>query len=231
MGRFEPEVESVVLVQVANRMHRSIGIRQSGILGSSAKMQEMLERQMVSDVATITALLITDLGVLFVLIARPKERVMLWFGTTAIVLGVRHGLTAGAELLVRLGLDLPWPVLLRVEYLLGAVALTVGYLSVLCLVREPLKGWWHRGVVGTGVALSFARALLERMDRPERFTLRGLDHVVSKGRGDVSRRRPAAPCVAILHHLPAPGSPPAGGSRCPGRRWPDRPPHPRRSSG
>lgn len=151
MADFDPAPSSLLVVQVANQMHRSSGIRQSVIIGTTTQMREMLERQVVLDVATITALIFLGLGFLFVFIARPQERTMLWFGSMSIVLGVRHGLTGGSELLLRLGLDAPWPILLRIEYLLGAIALTAGYLSVLCFVRQPLDGWGHRASIGVGI--------------------------------------------------------------------------------
>ena len=151
MADFDPSSESLLVVQVANQMHRSSGIRQSVIIGTTTQMREMLERQVVLDVATITALLFLGLGFLFVFIARPQERTMLWFGSTSIVLGIRHGLTGGSELLLRLGLEASWPILLRTEYLLGAIALTTGYLSVLSFVRVPAKTWGHRAIVAVGL--------------------------------------------------------------------------------
>ena len=160
MAEFAPAPHSTLVVQVANQRHRSSGIRQSVTLGTSTQMRELLERQVVLDVATITALLFLGLSFLFVFIARPQERTMLWFGTTSIVFGLRHGLTGGSELLLRLGLDAPWPVLLRIEYLLGAIALTTGYLSVLSFVRQPLTSWGHRASVATGVLTSVVVVLI-----------------------------------------------------------------------
>ena len=151
MGDFEPAPMSTLVVHVSNRVHRSSGIRQSVILGTTSQMREGLERQVILDVATITALLFLGLGFLFVFLARPKERTMLWFAATSITMGIRHGLTGGSELLLRLGLDAPWPVLLRAEYLLGAIALTTGYLCVLAFVRVPPQSKGHRAIIAVGI--------------------------------------------------------------------------------
>ncbi|EMJ97571.1 MULTISPECIES: adenylate/guanylate cyclase domain-containing protein [unclassified Leptospira] len=114
---FVPHSKQVDLVMyISNHYHRNGGFQMPILLGDSAEIFSARDRNRITSAFLAGALLIMGLYHIGLFLFRKKEMEILWFSLTCIVITSRV-LTSGERFIGELFRDVPWNLMVRIEYL------------------------------------------------------------------------------------------------------------------
>lgn len=130
-----------IVVQVSNFHHREGGIRRAPELGPPELIASQAQGVLVGDVFGISTLLASGLYFLVIYRMRPNNRATLYFSLFCLDLALRSSSAGGAQVLRVLWPDLPWSVMLRLEYL--TTYLGLGLSALMMAAMFPLDAPWR----------------------------------------------------------------------------------------
>ncbi len=133
LGHLEGDIELVL--QISNYAHRKGGMWEQIRLGTAAQLQERRNTQISYDLFLFGSILMIGLYHLGIYILRRNERSPLYFGAFCLLIAVRL-ITTGERYLLEAFDNVPWELLIKLEYLSYYLAVPVFVQFVYSLFSE-----------------------------------------------------------------------------------------------